>query len=187
MAPPELFVTLILRAAIVAVPVAIGLLALRRLFLSETLNAWVYALMVGYSAFSVTGLLPWALGFTGISPVFVLAALAAAPIWIAIVVVCGLGRRDHYDLDDLIEVDETESPNPLVLTNPILPPAADIADPVPVFRHHRRIESAPKSNADAGVLSVARAMRGRASSEARRVRKLLPPPSPEAPDLPFLR
>ena len=49
MAPPELFVTLILRAAIVAVPVAIGLLALRRLFLSETLNAWVYALMVGYS------------------------------------------------------------------------------------------------------------------------------------------
>ncbi len=187
MAPPELFVTLILRAAIVAVPVAIGLLALRRLFLSETVNAWAYALMVGYAAFSVAGLLPWALGVTGISPVFLLAALAAAPIWIAIVVVCGIGRRDHYDLDLPVE-DEARAPlSPLVLTNPVLPSATPPADPIPVFRHHRKALQEPLTRSDAGVLSVARAMRGRASSEARRVRKLLPPPSPEASDLPFVR
>ena len=188
MLPIDLFALIVLRACILALPVAVGLLAIRRLLLSETLNAWVYALVVGFAAFSVAGLLPWALGFGEIPAFFVGTALLAPILWLSTVVICGLGRQNRYDLppaDDALSAlaDTPPSrprPAPLLLTDPIQP------EPVPVFRHRPipRFDPLPPQQS---VMDVARAMRGRATSEARRVRKLLPPPAPGPADLPFLR
>ena len=188
MLPIDLFALIVLRALLLALPVAVGLLAVRRLLMSESLNAWVYALAVGYAAFSMAGLLPWALGLAGVPSFFVATALLAPVLWLATVVICGLGRQNRYDLppadDDLSAFADTPpSPlrtAPLLLTDPIQP------EPVPVFRH-RPIPRFDPLPPPPSVMDVARAMRGRATSEARRVRKLLPPPAPGPADLPFLR
>lgn len=181
MAPLDVLMDLIVRAVLLAMPIGVGVLAFRRLMMSQTSNVWLYALTVGYAAFATMGLLPWAMGLQPVSAVFVLLAVVCPPVWMAIVVVCGLGRRAPYEqeYDDVEEAALTPTA-PLLLTNPV------IAEPVPVFRHHRRSVEMAKATAQ-DVLGVARAMRGRQTSEPRRVRKLLPPPAPEAADLPFLR
>lgn len=181
MAPQELLMDLIVRAIFLSMPVAVGVLAFRRMLMSQTVNVWLYALTVGYTAFVAMGLMPWAMGLHPVSAVFVILAVICPAIWLGIVVACGLGRQAPYDvIEEAVDVPEPAPAAPLLLTNPVLP------EPVPIFRHHRRkVEIAKITATD--VVDVARAMRGRASSEARRVRKLLPPPSPEARDLPFLR
>ena len=182
MAPQDLLFDLLSRAIVLSFPIAVGVLAFRRLLLSQTLNVWVYALAVGYAGFSTVGLMPWAIGLQPVSTTFIILAVLCPPLWLAIVVICGIGRTAPYDLDFLEETQtaETEIMEPLLLKNPI------IAEPVPVFRHHRRRPELTKT-LTSDVVNVARSMRGRTSSEARRVRKLLPPPAPENQELPFLR
>lgn len=181
MAPLDLLMVLLTRALLLSMPIGVGVLAFRRLMMSQTSNVWLYALTVGYAAFTTAGLAPWAMGLQPASTVFVLLAMACPMVWMAIVVVCGMGRDAPYD-KSYPEPDEVAPPPtaPLLLTNPVVP------EPVPVFRHHRRRAEVAKLKAP-DVLGVARAMRGRSSSEPRRTRKLLPPPAPEACDLPFLR
>ena len=181
MAPQDVLMDLIVRALLLAMPIGVGVLAFRRLIMSQTANVWLYALTVGYAAFATVGLVPWAFGLEPVSAVFVLLAVICPLVWMAIVVVCGLGRQAPYDLDfeDLEESAPTPTA-PLLLTNPVIP------EPVPVFRHYRQRAEIAKVTAH-DVLGVARAMRGRKTSEPRRVRKLLAPPAPEARDLPFLR
>ena len=181
MTPLELLFDLIVRAAVLSMPIAVGVLAFRRLLLSRTANAWVYALAVGYAAFSTMGLMPWAVGLEPVSASFIVLAMVCPPLWIAIVLVCGMGRQAPYKIEDDAFHDHSPAPlDPLLLTNPVVP------EPVPVFRHHRR-KIVAKSFSAAEVVNVAKSMRGRASSDERRVRKLLPPPRPELTDLPFLR
>ncbi|MXQ07723.1 hypothetical protein GQ651_07680 [Alphaproteobacteria bacterium GH1-50] len=190
MLPIDLFALIFLRACLLALPISVGLLAFRRLLLSETLNAWLYALIVGFAAFSVAGLVPWAVGLADLPILFAVSAAVSPLIWLVTVVVCGIGRRDHYDLPDAETMAVTDNPAalkprvaPLLLTDPVAPEAK--ADPVPVFRH--RPAPVAVATTPGSVMEVARAMRGRATSEARRVRKLLPPPAPGPADLPFLR
>lgn len=182
MTPQELLFDLFSRAVVLSLPLAVALLAFRRLLISQSSNVWVYALAVGYASFSVLGLMPWALGLQPVSAVFIVLAMICPLLWMAIVVVCGIGRSSGYDLDSLDLEDDTAipAPPPLILRDPIVP------EPVAVFRHHRRpAPLAPALSSD--VVSVARSMRGRASSETRRGPKLLPPPKPSHPDLPFVR
>lgn len=182
MAPQDLLFDLLSRAFVLSIPIAVGVLAFRRLLISQTTNAWVYALAVGYASFSALGLMPWSLGLQPVSATFMVLALICPLLWIAIIFVCGLGQNAPYDLDTLEEAEAMPPPElpTLLLRNPVLP------EHVPVFRHYRSPERAPR-NLASEVVNVARSMRGRETSEARRVRKLLPPPRPEPPDLPFLR
>ena len=186
MTPIEILIPLALRAAILSVPVAVLLLAMRRLLLSETSNAWVYALTVCYAVFSLAGLLPWALGLAELSWQFLGLGMTSAPLWLCVVTVSGLGRSTSYRLSrDTGDASDQPGPPPLLLTTPREP--EERYGPEPVFRHHRSRSERLDTSTERSVLAIARAMRGRASSEARRVRKLLPPPAPDASDLPFLR
>ena len=181
MTPLDLLLDLLVRAIALSLPIGVGSLAVRRVFLSRTSNIWLYALTVGYAAFTTMGLLPWAPGIEPVSATFIVLAAVCPIMWLAIVMVCGAGRTAPYDIEILEEQEEIiAAPEPLVLRNPIMP------EPVAVFRHHRRVRE-PVRNLSSDVVDVARSMRGRASSEARRVRKLLPPPAPDDVDLPFLK
>ena len=182
MTPQELLFDLLSRAFVLSLPISVGALAFRRLLLSRTANVWVYALAVGYASFATLGLVPWAVGLQPVSTAFIVFAAVCPLLWIAIIAVCGAGRGTPYDLDTSAEVEPIPQPilPPLILKNPVIP------EPVAVFRHHAtavRLSNTPPRS----VLNVARSMRGRTSSEDRRVRKLLPPPRPEATNLPFLR
>ena len=163
------------RASLLVMPLAVVYLAFRRLSLSRSGNAWIYA-VTGLLAFVTTlGLLPWATLGLPTSPVLIGVAFFLPLLWVAVVLICGPGQGDAYDLID----DEPEKLPPLILENPR-------PVPVPVFRH-RPVHKAslPKHGptASGSVLAAARAMRGNRTSDERRP-KALPPPMPV---LPFLK
>ena len=191
MSAVELLFAVLIRAFILALPIGVAILAFRRLEISTTSNMWVYALICGFSAFTAAGLLPWALAFQPPQTAFLLSAVLSPPLWMAVVVVLGVGRRDRYEPAPGAPLEAEEPPMPrikptLVLTDPVAPPA-----PVPLFRHHRPAKPKPADTPLAfaehkSLLSVARDMRGLKTSEERRSRRLLPPPGALG-DLPFVR
>ena len=167
-----------------------GGLSFRRLALSKSANAWIYAATGLFAAFSAAGIAPWALGLGEMRWPFLLFAGICPPLWVAVVMICGADRTDGYDLPDA--PDATENPvkaPPLVLDGPEWPDA-----PRAVFRHTESVTIAnnntgPASTSLSRLLMVARDMRGNPSSQPRRERVLLPHPDrmSELPDLPFLR
>ncbi len=199
----SLLIELLAKTAFLAMPTGVAWLAFRRLSLSQTTNAWIYAAMGLFAAFSATGLAPWALGFGSASWAFYVIALLCVPLWVAIVVILGIerpGDYEHFADDDSFEPEDRVVPfrqrpdysEPLLLQKPYWPDT-----PNPLFRHRSRVQNAPaNSNAlvpvkmgTRPILQIARDMRGNTSTDERRLPVLLPPPEKMSalPDLPFLR
>ena len=183
---------LLFRSFVVLLPLTIGWLAFRRLALSRSSNAWIYAITCLFAAITTAGLMPWALGMMQASWVFFVLAAFCPAIWIGVVTVCDMSRRTFYGPDPSEDVVLTftsrQKPTPLVLENPELPGAA-----IPVFRHRSpesgkvtyvaeplpaKVDAEP---AKRSLLAIAREMRGKESSDDRRPKLL---PSPEMRALP---
>lgn len=200
-----LLINLVAKTFFLGLPLGVAWLAMRRLLLSRTLNAWIYAGIGLFAASTAAGLAPWALGFEPIAWIFLIFAFLCPPLWLATVVLCGMGRVTGYDAEAIEEavgsVRETpkEKLAPLMLEEPILPqPAQPQSAQKPVFKTHRsvlrnardlasaRLKSDPD---DRSVLEVARSMRGNPNTSKRRMRPLLPPPHAmsDLPNLPFLQ
>lgn len=200
-----LLINLVAKTFFLGLPLGVAWLALRRLMMSKTLNAWIYAGVGLFAASTAAGLAPWALGFQPLAWIFLIFAFLCPPLWLATVVLCGMGRMSGYDAEAIEEpaAFEREAPKeklaPLVLEEPILPePERTERAPKPVFKTHRsalrtardlasaRLKSEPD---DCHVLEVARSMRGNPNTSKRRMRPLLPPPHAmsDLPNLPFLQ
>ena len=184
---------LLFRAFVVVLPLTTGWLAIRRLILSKSTNAWIYAVTFLFAAVTFAGLLPWTLGFGKAGWVFFLFAAFCPAIWIGVVMMCDANRvrKSTYEPDPIIEPAPTfvskQPATPLILENPDWP-----GTPIPVFRH--KVVAKPAAAASAfqpdadqskskTILSIVREMRKNRSSDDRRP-KLLPPP--DASELPFL-
>ena len=185
---------LLLRAAIIVLPLSTGWLALRRLLLSRSSNAWFYAATCLFAAITVAGLMPWALGLGRVSWIFFLFAAFSPALWVGVIILCDIQHGGRpYDAGaapaEEPKFTSTQRPAPLILENPDWPGA-----PMPVFRHlseqgnpkpiprpRRRMQEETSKY----ILSVAKDMRGNNSSDERRP-KLLPPPRSDF-DLPFLK
>ncbi|MBT8412900.1 MAG: hypothetical protein KJO30_01110 [Boseongicola sp.] len=210
---PALFIHLVAKTFFLGLPLAVAWLALRRLMLSKTVNAWIYAGAGLFAVFTAVGLAPWALGFQPISWMFLIFAFLCPPLWLATVVLCGMGRVSGYDMAEFEAEEHTKTedvdatpkarPAPLMLVEPIWPepeqpPEQPIVTANPVFKTHRSILRNARDMAsarlkseseDRSVLDVARSMRGNPNTAKRRMRPLLPPPHAmsDLPNLPFLQ
>ena len=194
-----LLLHLVAKTFFLGLPLAVAWLAFRRLALSNSVNAWIYAGVGLFAASTAAGLAPWAFGFQQVSWIFVILAFLCPPLWLATVLLCGMGRVSGYDTPEATRQSEEPQgviaprPAPLLLEKPILPETAK-----PVFRTHRsilrnardmagvRVKSDPE---DRGILDVARSMRGNPNTSKRRMRPLLPPPHAmsDLSNLPFLQ
>lgn len=181
---------LALKSLVVLFPLTVGGVAFRRLAMSTSSNAWIYAVMFLYAAAASAGALPWALGITQLNWLSVLLALSCPIFWIGVLMICDLSRGHSYGADPVIEVANRlikrarPKPKPLVLENPDLS-----QPPVPVFRHRKEQREKPHFAPSASkhtrhVLALARDLRTNRTSEGRRP-KLLPPPQ-TSDDLPFV-
>ncbi len=180
----------VLRSLVVLFPLTVGWLAFRRLALSKSSNAWLYAAICLFAAVTAAGVLPWTLGLTGLNWVLVSVALLSPVLWIGVIVVCDVSRGHRYGNDPLIDaarsVVQKSAPKlaPLVLETPVLP---DVTEPV--FRHRATVRCPAKAPREFGqktrtILSLARDIRGNPTSDRHRP-KLLPPPVSK--ELPFLK
>ncbi|MDJ0638470.1 MAG: hypothetical protein QNJ20_06525 [Paracoccaceae bacterium] len=183
-------ILLVLRSLVVLFPMTVCWLAFRRLALSKSGNAWLYAAMCLFSAVTTAGVLPWALGLTPLSWLLLGLALICPVFWIITVVVCDVSRQSRYGPDVIAHVSKRITRNspkpiePLVLENPEPP-----STPVPVFRHTEKVKERPKdrpavSTATRTILNLARDIRSNPTSESRRPKLLAPPKSD---GLPFVR
>ncbi len=194
-----LLVQLIAKTLFLAIPFGVAWLAFRRLALSETSNAWIYAGAGLFAAFTAAGLAPWAFGLGSVGWLYFVFAALCPSIWLGVVVICGIGRPPTYDSPEVDPTDDwiapfrvpTQNSRPLILERPEWPDASR-----PTFRHHAAIsipanENVPLEAAepDRSMLDVARNMRGNATSANRRFRPLLPAPDTmnDLPHLPFLK
>lgn len=179
---------LALRSLVVLFPLTVGWLAFRRLALSKSGNAWIYAAVCLFAAVTTAGILPWTLGLTQLNWLLLMLALVSPAIWIGIVLLCDMSRTNRYGGDPFVDAarsvasDAPRKLAPLLLDRPLEPES-----PVPVFRH-RKVVRAPKEReigqATRTILALARDIRGNATSERRRPKLL---PAPEKKELPFLR
>ena len=201
MSAAAVLLQLMAKTFFLALHACVSWLAFRRLILSETSNAWIYACVGIFAAFSAAGLAPWAFGFQSLNWLFLIAAFLCPPLWMATVIVCGLGRSSAYDVEAM-DVEEPTKDLPrkaplLVLEQPILP--GTNPDPTSVvFKSHRNaLKTARQAvskkvktlDMERSVLEVARSMRGNETTARRRQRVLLPPPHAmsDLPNLPFLQ
>jgi hypothetical protein len=177
----------ILRSALVLLPSTVGWLAFRRLALSKSANAWIYAVTCLLSAVTAAGTLPWALGLTEANWIFLALALFSPAVWFGVVVLCDLSRRRGYGADPVIasilSLVPMKTQEPLILENPV-------EEDVPVFRHSKPQPTIPMKTSKPApttrtLMTIAREIRGGRTSDRRRP-KLLPPPSGGG-DYPFLR
>ena len=185
---------LLFRAIVVVLPLTVALLALRRLLLSQSENAWIYAITCLFASATTIGLVPWTLGLSEGSWLLFMFSTVSPVMWMSVIMICDPIREPSaYDSEDLVEMDFGDMPplplasRPLILEKPDWPEA-----PVPIFRHMSTAANktnAPLNLVDAeepgrSVMAAARGMRGNENSDARRP-KMLPPPR-ELTDLPFL-
>lgn len=198
-----LIIQFLFRCLVVVLPMTVAWLALRRLAMSSSANAWIYAAASLFGAVTSAGLLPWALGLGSASWLFFVFSAFCPALWLGVVLACDARRPNFYEaaretvaLADRRPVVfrswrstvETAPAAPLILENPEWP-----GTPVPFFRHARAADTgAPTTTAIMAVtpkrtlLSIARDMRRNETSDARRP-KLLPAPYAEFPELPFLK
>ena len=195
---------LLFRAIVILLPLTVGWLALRRLVLSRTSNAWIYAITCLFGTVTFAGLLPWTLGFGHSSSIFFLLSALSPAVWMLVIVICDpTAQLASYDSigpaplePDTPEFSGAPTPaptqstptrsTPLILEEPAWPDM-----PVPMFRHRAiaaNLAAGPESlkkDVAKSILSVARGMRRNATSDSRRP-KMLPAPDKIASDLPFL-
>lgn len=177
---------LVLRSLVVLFPLTVGWLAFRRLALSKSANAWIYAVICLFASVTAAGVLPWTLGLTAINWPLTILALTCPAIWVGAILFCDITRVKRYGADPLLALARSAlgeaEPGPLVLK------PSDAAEPV--FRHVARSDPRPskpkavRSAKTQTILKLARDIRGHPTSDRHR-RKLLPPP--EKAELPFLR
>ncbi|MEM7719761.1 MAG: hypothetical protein AAF222_11215 [Pseudomonadota bacterium] len=171
-------------------PLTVCWLAFRRLALSKSDNAWIYAGVCLLSAVIAAAALPWMLGLTSISWPIIMLALLSPALWIAAILVCDVSRERRYGHDPLFQTARTIGQKSVTKLSPLLlGPSDRMPEEEPVFRHRNKPvrTKAPKpsrSKATRALLSLTRDIRDNATSERRR-RKLLPPPEPA--QLPFLQ
>ncbi|MEM9426626.1 MAG: hypothetical protein AAGA06_07975 [Pseudomonadota bacterium] len=178
-----------LRSLVVLFPLTVGVLAFRRLALSKSANAWVYAAICLFAAVTAAGILPWTLGLTPIKWPLVTLALLSPGVWIVTICYFDVSRMRRYEPDPLIAVARVVADT--IIAKPTLPPLVLQASdtPTPTFRHHKRPALQPEATPQRSlktqsVLKAMRDIRGNRSSDQRRP-KLLPPP--ERAELPFLK
>ena len=192
----------IFRAIVVVLPLTVGWLAFRRLVLSRSANAWIYATVCLFAAVTSASLIPWTLSLgSGNWLIFLFSAISPA-VWMTVIMICDANHhRTNYELGpeepDVTLVaakKSTAAPEfhkslrpgrPLILEEPNWPEA-----PVAVFRHLAQpanIRKAPRKRDDTteSVLSIARSMRGNSDSNARRP-SMLPSPDHFDDTLPFV-
>ena len=194
--------SLLFRGFVILLPLTTGWLAMRRLVLSRSANAWIYATTCLFAVATAAGLVPWTLGVASAGWMFFLFAAFCPALWIGVIMLCDGDRLSTYEADEqkeailsaAIPFITRKSTKPLLLENPDWPD-----EPSPMFRHQGdgdtpapAPETPPKEKLTQTVaqptqsrtlITVAREMRGNVNSEARRP-KLLPPP--ELGDLSFL-
>lgn len=178
---------LILRSLVVFFPLTVSWLAFRRLALSKSTNAWIYAAMCLFAVVSAAGVLPWTLGITAMNWLLILPALICPMLWVGVLMLCDMSRSHRYGSDPLVTAARRMAQKsipmaPLILTDPEF-----VDGPKPVFRHKaEKVPEKPKPRLSAGtqnMLSLARDIRDNASSDRRRPKML---PSPSSFELPFL-
>lgn len=198
-----LLVLFLVKLGLMILPLTVLCLAGRRLLLSRSANAWLYAAASCFAWVTVLGLTPWALGFGSSHPVFFVFAAMIPAVWYSVVTLCNSPRHLAYDsemertfLRLTAIMRQNIKPAPLILEGADWPDA-----PTPVFRHSDAAperpmpaeaevatqapppvsEAAPAQPApdDAPVsrlLEITRTMRRNRTSDDRRI-KLLPPPA----------
>lgn len=195
-----LILLLLVKTCLLILPLTVFWLAFRRLTLSKSANAWLYAASGTFALVTALGLLPWAFGVGTSHPVFFLFAAMTPTVWYGVVMLCNASRSVGYDSElerafqRIVMATQTRARSqPLILEQPQWP-----GTPTPVFRHREpgpanraapmAEKKAPKKSDTAmSILSITRTMRRNESSEGRRV-KLLPAPSAaELGNLPFLK
>lgn len=184
-------ILLLLKTLVLAMPAGVAWLAVRRLLLSRTVNAWLYAATAVLVIVSCVALTPWVFGQAAAHPFAVGLALMSPAIWLALVIFCGPGTGNVYDLTypdpHATPANEVAAAAPVPLR---LAPDARLIEPVVTFRHRPisppTILGIAAASGSGSVLDAARAMRANRTSDGRRP-KALPPPSAAASDLPFLR
>ena len=169
---PLIFV--VLRSLVVLFPMTVGWLAFRRLALSKSGNAWLYAAMCLFSAVTTAGVLPWALGLTPLSWLLLGLALVCPVFWIITVVVCDLSRQSRYGPDVIAHVSKRIAMHTFTKPDPSTSEDTEVTEtPVPVFRHTEKAPTPPAkgpaiSAATKTILSLARDIRSNPTSESRR-------------------
>lgn len=185
------FLHVLLRSIVVLFPMTVGLLAFRRLALSRSANAWIYAVMCLFAAVTTAGVLPWTLGLTSLSWPLIFMALTCPMMWVAVIMLCDISRTHRYGPDPMLKIFSL-----LPLQNDEKDRYSSLSDEAkrkiepqsPVFKHRDVCRSqittpSQRSKTTNTLLSLARDIRGNSNSDRRRP-KLLPPP--ETKDLPFL-
>ena len=175
----------LLRSALVLLPLTVGWLAFRRLALSKSANAWIYAVTCLLAAVTTAGTLPWALGLTAANWIFLALALFSPAVWFGVLMMCDVPRRSVYGPDPvagtILGLMPARKPEPLVLDEPV--------EETPVFRHSKPQSNIPMATSKPApttrtLMTIARDIRGGRTSERRRP-KLLPKPDTGG-DYPFL-
>lgn len=180
----------LVKSLVVFFPLTVCWLAFRRLALSKSDNAWIYAGMCLLSAVTAASAMPWMLGLTGISWPITLLALLCPALWVAAILVCDVPRGRNYGHDPLFQTARKIGEKSVTKLGPLLlGPLDRMPEEEPVFRHSKKparpTASKPaRSQATRALLRLTRDIRDNATSERRR-RKLLPPPEPT--QLPFLQ
>lgn len=183
------FLHLAVKSLVILFPLTVSWLAFRRLALSKSTNAWIYASICLFAVTAAAGVLPWSLGLSDLNIPLLLMALAAPTLWVATLFICDLSRVSRYGPDPLFatarSVAEKAAPN---LTPLLLGEDMRTAKEAPVFRHQPKpvpvlSELPERSAATKTLLALARDIRGNTSSERRRPKLL---PAPETRELPFV-
>lgn len=177
----------ILRSLLVLMPLTVGWLAFRRLALSKSGNAWVYAITCLLAAVTAAGTLPWALGLTEANWVFLAIAIFCPAIWFGVVMLCDTARRREYGPDPVVAtflgLSRPHKAPPLILESPVEDHSR------PVFRHSKPASPMPMATSKPSpttrsLMTIAREIRENRTSDRRRP-KLLPPPG--GTELPFIQ
>lgn len=198
----QLIVLLLFKSIVLLLPLTVAYLAFRQLSISDTSNAWLYAVVGLLAVFTAAGLTPWAFASGHSGWFFFVMALLTPLLWGLLLFICGDGRESAYEPSDVRYLrqvssaivktfwkftqfvhdqqsfDRPEQPKlaTLILENPVLPQM-----PSPQFRHHTRPPILAEEKKS--VLRIARDMRGKRDSAERRP-KMLPSPEMVTPAIP---
>ena len=121
----SVIIAALLKIVLLALPLSVCVLSARRMVVSETANAWLYGAVMLFSGVTAIGTIPWAMGLTDPSTMFLTLAALTPVVWSSVVAACGVERQNAYKNSGVSIVPRQNSP--LVLTDPIGLPVAVIS------------------------------------------------------------